>query len=243
MSEHLLTVAVPTMNRWHNFLEKQLPVYLSHPKIDCVVICDETGEDIDHICEAGIQDDPKLRLYQNESVLGIYGNKRNCLLKAPTKFVAVLDSDNFFEPSYFDTVADCIQRDGNQAEKMIYVAAGNERLFLDTGRVENKIGHFSGMRINRANWNQVLETPAWNFLLNDGNAVWPKEVVKHMPDIPDEDIAATDSILAMRQAIQAGFTLSVEPALSYVHTVHDGSEWNQTEVVSSKLLRMRNWRV
>lgn len=238
-----LTVAIPTMDRWYQFLKRQLPLYLDHPKIECVVICDENGHDIDAICETGLQDNPKLRLYQNERVLGVYGNKRQCLLKAPTDFVAILDSDNFFDAAYFDEVLDCIERDGLEAKNTVYAAAGNERLFLDTGVTENKIKHFSGKRIDRSNWNSVLQTTGWNFLLNDGNAVWPKSFVKYMPDIPEERVVGTDSILAMRQAIQAGFTLSVEPSLSYVHTVHDGSHWTQNQVASNRLLAMMDWRV
>ena len=238
-----LTVAIPTMDRWDKFLKKQLPVYLDHPLIECVVVCDENGNDISSICEAELHDNPKLRLYQNESVLGVYGNKRQCRLKAPTDFVAVLDSDNYFEPSYFDKIVNCIYRDGEDAKKTIYAAAGNERLFLDTGAKENRVAHFSGKRIDRRNWNDVLQTVGWNFLLNDGNAVWPKSIVGYIPDIPEERVVGTDSILAMRQAIQAGYTLSVEPGLSYIHTVHDGSHWTLNQAASNRLLATMDWRV
>ena len=235
----MLTVAIPTMDRWQKFLKKQLPVYLDHPGIDCVLVSDENGHDIESICEEGYDTSYKLRLYQNDSVLGVYGNKRQCLLKAPTEYVAILDSDNYFAPSYFDHVLECIKRG---EEKTIYCAGVNERLF-ETGFTENRTKHFSGMRINRDNWNQVLETPGWNFLLNDGNAVWPKSFASKMPDLPEERVVGTDSILAMRQAIQAGYTLSVEPGLHYIHTVHDGSHWTQNERASNRLLGLMNWRV
>lgn len=244
MSSPTLTVAIPTMDRWDKFLKKQLPIYLDHPLVECVVICDENGNDIGKICEDGYDMNPKLRLYQNESVLGVYGNKRQCLLKAPSQYVAVLDSDNWFEPSYIDHVIHhCINRDGDKAEKTIYSAGGNERLFLDTGVKENRIKIFNGMRISKSNWNTVLETVGWNFLLNDGNAVWPKSFVQYMPDLPEEIVVGTDSILAMKYAIQAGYTMSVEPGLQYIHTVHDGSHWNQNAAVSSRLMMQMNWRV
>ena len=240
-----LSIAIPTMDRW-DFLKRQLPVYLEHPSVDCVIICDENGHDIDEICLSGLDTNPKLRLYQNEKVLGVYGNKRQCLMKAPTDYVAVLDSDNFFDAAYITTVVDCIKRDLLENNSTtIYCAAGNERLFLETGQVENKIKHFSGMIINRSNWNNILKTPSWNFLLNDGNAVWPKSVAKYIPDLEEEKVVGTDSILAMRLAILAGYTLSVEPSLTYTHTVHGGSHWTQNEVVSNRLLSSHptGWRL
>lgn len=243
MSKPTLTVAIPTMDRWDKFLKKQLSIYLDHPLIDCVVVCDENGNDIEKICEEGYDKNPKLRLYQNESILGVYGNKRQCLLKAPSQYVAVLDSDNWFEPSYFDRVIECINRDGDLAEKTVYSAGENERLFLDTGVKENRIKHFSGKRVNKSNWNTTLKVVGWNFLLNDGNAVWPKNFIQHMPDLPEERVVGTDSILAMRYAIQAGYTMSVEHSLHYIHTVHDGSHWTLNAGVSSRLMGLMDWRL
>ena len=236
-----LTVAIPTMDRWSSFLKSELPAYLSNPTIDAVVISDENGNDIQSICESGLDSDPKLRLYQNDSVLGVYGNKRQCLLRSSTDYVAVLDSDNHFEPAFFDAFYASRQRDHN--DKTIYCAGDNRRVDLNTGIEEDRTRHFSGMRISRSNWNSVLETKGWNFLLNDGNCIWPRAVVKHMPDLPEEQIVGTDSIYAMRQAIQAGYTLCVEPTMSYIHTVHDGSHWLQNATVSSRLMGMRDWRV
>jgi len=243
MSKPTLTVAIPTMDRWDKFLKKQLPIYLDHPLVDCVVVCDENGNDIEKICLEGYDKNPKLRLYQNEFILGVYGNKRQCLLNAPTQYVAVLDSDNWFEPSYFVNLMECIKRDGELAEKTIYTAGENERLFLETGVKENRIKHFSGKRINSENWNTILKIVGWNFLLNDGNAVWPKSFVHHMPDLPEERVVGTDSLLAMRYAIQAGYTMSVEHSLHYIHTVHDGSHWTQNAGVSSRLMGQTDWRI
>ena len=229
------------MDRWSTFLKSELPAYLSNPTIDAVVISDENGNDIQSICEAGLDTDPKLRLYQNDSVLGVYGNKRQCLLRSSTDYVAVLDSDNHFEPAFFEAFYASRQRDGG--DKTIYCAGNNRRVDLNTGIEEDRTRHFSGMRISRSNWNTVLEMTGWNFLLNDGNCIWPRAVVKHMPDLPEEQIVGTDSIYAMRQAIQAGYTLCVEPTMSYIHTVHDGSHWLQNARVSSRLMGMRDWRV
>jgi hypothetical protein len=237
-----LTVAIPTMERW-SFLKDQVPKYLNDPNVSYLVISDENGKDINVMSELELDSNSKLRLYENDSVLGVYGNKRQCFLKAPSPWVAVLDSDNKFEPSFFSEFLKCKDRDGALAEKTIYCAGENIRLDLNTGLTEDKTSQFSGMKISRENWNSVLEMRGWNFLLNDGNCIWPRDVVKHFPDIPEDQIVGTDSIFFMRQAIQAGYTLSVEPTMRYVHTVHDGSHWLQNSQVSSRLMGMRDWRV
>lgn len=237
-----LTVAVPTMERW-SFLKTQVPKYLNDPNVAFVVISDENGRDINVICELEMDSHTKLRLYQNDTVLGVYGNKRQCFLKAPSEWVAVLDSDNNFEPDFFEAFLKAKDRDGAKANKTIYCAGFIQHLNLETGEIENKTQQFNGMKISRENWNDILKMQGWNFLLNDGNCIWPRDVIRHFPDLPEDQIVGTDSIFFMRQAIQAGYTLSVEPTMHYVHTVHNGSHWLQNVAVSSRLMGLRDWRV
>lgn len=242
MLEPGLTIAIPTMRRW-SFLEKQLSVFLNHPRVSFVVICDETGEDIQAICEAGYDMNPKLRLYNNDTVLGVYGNKRRCMLLSGTEWVAILDSDNEFTPEFIDAFWAAVERDGAAAAKTIYCAGKNTRLFLETGKTEDKTAHFCGMRVSREGWNRLFQMPSWNYLLNDGNAIWPATVAAAWPDMPEERIVGTDSIFAMRQAIRAGYTLCVEPTMAYTHTVHDGSHWLLHDKASTRLMNTTDWRV
>jgi len=238
----MLTVAIPTMERW-SFLKDQVPKYLADPNVSFLVISDENGKDINVMCELELDSHIKLRLYQNDNVLGVYGNKRQCFIKAPSDWVAVLDSDNQFDASFFDAFLKCKERDGAKADKTIYCAGEIVRLDLATGLTEDKTSQFSGMKISRDNWNKVLSTTGWNFLLNNGNCIWPKSVIRYFPNLPEDQIVGTDSIFFMRQAIQAGYTLSVEPTMRYVHTVHDGSHWLQNAAVSSRLMGLRDWKV
>jgi GT2 family glycosyltransferase len=238
----MLSVAIPTMNRWTTFLKKQFPIYVDHPKIASIVVCDETGHDLESICQDGYDTNPKVRLFQNETRLGIYGNKRQCLLSSSTEFVALLDSDNFFDPEFFTEALRCIERDGDASKKTVYCAGKNIR-HLESGETEERIRHFNGMKITRDNWNTILKTPGWNFLLNNGNCIWPRDVVRHFPELSDSEIAAADSILAAKLAVEAGYTLSIEPTLQYKHMVHSDSGWIQTEYESSRILSSRNWKI
>jgi glycosyltransferase involved in cell wall biosynthesis len=237
-----LTVAIPTMKRF-SFLEKAIPQYLDNPLITAVVLCDETGEDVKQIQEKAWGRNPKLRLHVNPKRLGMYYNKRRCLELAPTDWVAVLDSDNIFPEEFFLTLHE-LWKDEGLSQKTVYASGQIVRVFLKTGESEQKTEQFSGIRISKSNWNTVLRTPGWNFLLNDGNWVGHKSLLNAWPtDIQEEQIRATDSLRIVRNFVQHGFTYYVVPELKYIHTVHDDSEWIKTEQQSSYLLATTDWRL
>ena len=48
MQQPYLTIAIPTMKRW-DFLKNTLPTYLARPEVGEVIICDETGDDVNEI--------------------------------------------------------------------------------------------------------------------------------------------------------------------------------------------------
>jgi hypothetical protein len=237
-----LTVAVPTMRRWKGFLEKSLPQLLSNEYVTYVVISDETGEDVEAIRASRWAHHAKLRLSVNETRLGMYANKRRCVELSPTDWVAVLDSDNIFPDVFFEALFD-LWKDEGSSTKTVYAASEIVRVFLKTGESEERTRHFSGMRITKGNWNQVLKMKAWNFLLNDGNWVGHKSVLDAWPPLSEAQVRATDSIRIVKNLVQEGWTYSIVPGMRYIHTVHDDSEWIKTEADSSYLLATTDWRI
>jgi hypothetical protein len=237
-----LTVAIPTFRRWKGFLEKSLPQFLNNQYVSYVVINDETGEDVAAIKASRWATHPKLQLFVNEQRLGMYGNKRKCVERSPTDWVAVLDSDNIFPDVFFEALFDTWKDEGSST-KMVYAASEIVRVFLKTGDSEERTRHFTGMRIHKGNWNQILQMKAWNFLLNDGNWVGHKSVLEAWPPMPEERVKATDSIRIVRNLVDKGWTYSIVPGMRYIHTVHDDSEWIKTEADSTRLLATTDWRL
>jgi glycosyltransferase involved in cell wall biosynthesis len=237
-----LTVAIPTMRRWKGFLEKSLPQFLENPYVSRVLVCDETGEDVKAIEQTEYVNHPKLMLITNDRRLGMYANKRRCVELSPTPWVAVLDSDNIFPDEYFEALFDLWKEEGANS-KTVYAASEIVRVFLKTGESEERTNHFTGMRIQRKNWNQVLQMKDWNFLLNDGNWVGHTSVLESWPPMPEEKIRATDSIRIVKQLVDKGWTYSIVPGMRYIHTVHDDSEWIKTDRESSFLLATTDWRL
>lgn len=237
-----LTVAIPTMRRWKGFLEKSLPMFLNNDSISYVVVCDETGEDTVAIRNSKWASHPKLIVHTNEKRLGMYANKRKCVEMSPTDWVAVLDSDNIFPDVFFEALFE-VWKDEGANTKTVYAASEIVRVFLKTGESEERTKHFSGMRITKANWNQVLKMKAWNFLLNDGNWVGHTSVLEAWKPIEEDKVKATDSIRIVKGLVEQGWTYSIVPGMRYIHTVHDDSEWIKTEQQSGYLLATTEWRI
>lgn len=237
----MLTVAIPTMRRWKGFLEKSLPTFLHNDHVSQVVICDETGEDFDAIQKSKWFQHPKLSLYKNEKKLGMYANKRRCIEQSKTEWVAVLDSDNIFPEAFFETLMDTWANKPDP--KTVYASSEIIRLFLKTGESEERTKQFAGLKINKENWNTMFTKKGWNFLLNDGNWVAHRSVLDVWPAMDEDKIKATDSIRIVRNFILGGFTYYSVPDLSYIHTVHDDSEWKKTEKESTKIFVTTDWKI
>ncbi len=237
------TVAIPTMRRWSSFLEKSLPQYLEFDLVSHVVVCDETGEDAAAIAASKYATNPKLRVYTNPKRLGAYLNKRNCLEKSPTDWVAVLDSDNIFSEDYFEKAYAALKQESFNPS-LVLASADHIRLFVKTGKEENRTSHFSGLRVTRTNWNTILQMPNWNFILNDGNYIVHKKFLSALnPHYTLEQVYASDAILAAKQFVEQGAIYYFVPGLRYIHTVHEDSEWLKTDRESTRVLNTTDWRI
>jgi len=232
-----LTIAIPTMRRW-DFLKDSLPVYLARDEVAEVIICDETGEDAASI-RAAFQS-PKLRLIVNERRLGIYENKRKVLGLANTPWVALLDSDNYFSDEWFDTLQENLDK---MNSKIIYASADFNTCDIRTAEVTKPCKKFSGLRLDKTGWNSMLDKPGWPLLLNDGNWVLPRDAVEFLPDIKSINLAAVDALFMLRCFVKAGYTVWYVPNLEYIHIVHDGSSWLETEKESNRILSINNWHI
>lgn len=237
-----LTVAIPTMRRWEPFLKMFLPTYLNSPQVRHVLISDETGEDIAAILASEWALHPKLILNQNPVRLGIYHNKRRCIELAPTEWVGVFDSDNFFPPEYFQKLEEIWNKGFNP---MHFYACGRGFFVNENGGdVTRPLDLFSGHVLDRSNWNSIFNLQGWNYLLNDGNWVVNRSVLAHLPtDVLDKDILAADAIYMVHKFVRAGYSFNIVDGLSYIHTVHKGSTWAATSEDSTRIFNDTNWTI
>jgi len=237
----MLGIAITTMNRF-SFLKESLPIYLGHPDVGEVVVCDETGEDMKQILQTEtFYTNPKLRVVTNKSRLGIYKNKCKALSLCTTAYVAVLDSDNHFSEEWIDTVIETLRSSDG---KTILASADFRNMNIMTGELTYPCKEFSGLRLDMVTWNKVFEKPRWNFLLNDGNWVVPRECFACLPqETTSQSLQAADAIFMLQCFIKGGYSIYYVPGLTYLHVVHDGSTWLQTEKESTRILNTISWRI
>lgn len=243
MNQPFLSICIPTLRRW-SFLQQTLPLYLQRPEVGEVIVTDETGEDAAQIQLQSWGSHPKLRIFINPVQKGIYANKRYAATLATFPYIAILDSDNLFGEDWFEDLAEAIQ---SNSDPRIYGSAAFKSVDIDTGEVAYHCKHFDGLHLTPALWNQFLGTPKWNFLLNDGNWVIPKEAVRvWIDEIPSADILGAkycDALYTLRLFIKAGYSIYYIPGLSYIHTVHRGSSWLLTDRESTRAMNTTDWRI
>jgi len=226
------------MKRWF-FLRDLLPIYLERPEVSEIVICDETGEDVDEILKSSFGNNPKLKLHKNDKRLGIYENKRKVLSLVSSNWVALFDSDNIFGDDWFAHISS-LTLDPN----MIYASADFKTVDIRSGSVSRPCTQFSGLTLDASSWNSMFGQRGWNFLLNDGNWLVPKGVLATLPaETKSENLLAADAIYMLRCFIQGGYSIHYSKGLEYTHLVHDGSSWIQEEKQSSKILGNTDWRI
>jgi len=238
----VLTIAIPTMKRWE-FLKDTLPVFLARDEVAEVIVCDETGEDAAAIKVSEYNGNPKLRVVVNDRKLGIYENKRKVfgLAHKAIPWVALLDSDNYFNDEWFDRLFETIDLTN---DKMIYASADFRHVDIHSGLVRYMCKDFSGVRLSKDSWNSVFDKKGWNFLLNDGNWVVPRGAYDMLPaSVKSEHYMAADAIYMLRRCILGGYTIWYVPDLVYIHTQHMNSSWMLTEKESARILSINDWRI
>ena len=241
MSSFSLSIAIPTMNRW-SFLKDSIPCYLSRPEVAEVVICDENGDDIEQILKSSFGKNPKLKLFKNERRLGIYENKLKAMTLTTCDWIALFDSDNIFDDVWFDTISST-----TLLTQTVYASADFKTIDSrekTRGSVNTPCKKFSGLTIDAKTWNSIFERPGWNFLLNDGNWLVPRETIKTLPtDVKSDSLMAADAIFMLRRFIKGGYSIHYLPGLEYIHLVHDDSSWIKTSAESERILTRTNWLI
>ena len=235
MSDGMLTIAIPTMRRW-SFLKTMLPVFLARPEVAEVILCDETGEDA--AAAAAFTTNPKLKIHVNEKRLGIYENKKKAFGLAKG-WVALLDSDNVFPDEWFEYLADLDFSD----KRKIYGSADFKSLDAETAKVTSPCQEFSGIVLDKTTWNTFLHKPKCFLLLNDGNWILHRDLYEYLPNMPSHALKAADAVFMLHTFINRGCIIEYPAGFQYIHMVHPGSSWLQTEVESTGVLKSIDWRV
>ena len=213
------------MNRWE-FLQVNIPKYLTNPYISEIIISDENGQDAEKI--RATFNDPKIRVSVNDSRLGPFLNKRKVVSLASNPFVCLMDSDNFAPQSYFE--AWIISLNGQTPDEQTIYAPSR------TIPQENHKGFdyrkFNNICITSENYKNYWKDPLMPVVYNTGNYIVSKMMymstetdteLKHLESERSPDVMFQNYFMWKNNNMK----MILVPDMEYHHIVHPGSYYLQ----------------
>jgi hypothetical protein len=225
----LLSVCIPTMNRWQ-YLKESLPKYIDNPHIDEIVICDETGFDAlairQHYSTCG-----KVKVYINDAPLGAGLNKMNVVSKAKNTWVALLDSDNFADTDYFLTWQTYVDTHGVDTATVYAPSVCHNK----DGYANFDYSKHNDKAINKTNFQQCFRDGLWEMILNTGNFIVHRD--NYLGAIPTQPAvqpllkrnSPIEAYLKAGALIEHAMNYRVIPDMKWYHGINKESVFSQNE--------------
>lgn len=219
-----ISLCIPTMNRYKNFLEINLPKYIKNDLISEIVISDENGNDIKQIKE-NIKDLSKFKFHVNNEQKGVFYNKIQACKLATNEWIALIDSDNFAPTEYFSTAIKIIET-FNFSKKNVVLAPSFAKPHFDYRR-------FNGMCFKKDKLSKIPNAREKSqTVMNTMNYILNKSLIDNL-FISDEDASLlknknmpVDSILLNILFFeQQDMEMYIVENMHYEHAVHDDSNY------------------
>jgi hypothetical protein len=231
----MISLCIPTMDRYDDFLSKNLPKYLENEWIDEIIITDENGEDIKKIIE-NFPENKKLILIPNENRLGPLLNKLKACSYAKNEWISLMDSDNYADENYFIVAKEYIEK--NITEKNVILAPSKANPKFDYSHLSGFIYKKGDFTNNYEKEKQLLEvsngeyTPS-KVCMNTGNYIINKYLIDNLDLSLEKDnipySSACDVIYINTLWFeQLDLHMYIVPNLEYEHVVHGKSIYMET---------------
>jgi glycosyltransferase involved in cell wall biosynthesis len=217
-----ISLCIPTYKRFDTFLCTNLTRYLENPYIDEIVVCDENGEDSQKI-SVHFPNEPKIKVYTNETILGAFSNKNRVVTLASNDWVCLMDSDNYAPPSYFEAWISYIESNGISSKKvylpMYTIPQPNHGGFNYT--------EFQHLQLDSTTIGQYNIDPL-SCMLNTGNYIFHKqnytESNQHLIEYHRTGVKCVQDVIFKALLLFLNHSVFVlVPNMAYDHIVHDGS--------------------
>ena len=227
----MFSLCIPTIDRFDTFLRKNLEEYLKNDLISEIVVCDENGRDADKIAAEFGDANGKLRVFRNESRLGPFLNKLKCCRLATQTWIALIDSDNFADRTYFETAKAFLETHTVPDTSIIAPCWAQPR--FDYRHLAGSLLSIQTLGSSRRQEIQINPPFTSEVLMNTGNYVLNKYLVDNLNIELEKDnipLSSACDVIYMNTLFfeQLDMHMYVVPGLYYEHVVHDGSVYIQT---------------
>jgi len=206
-----LSICIPTWNRYELTIDSFSQVY-NDERVKNIIIVDDCSDDEIYVKLALMcRYMDKVHLYQNDTNLDCYRNKREAVSKATTDYCIVLDSDNEIGIDYLDA---------------LYKEEWDEDTILMPSFARPMFDYrdYSGITLTKENLAEYIDKPlietclnCMNYFVNAKNylEVWDGSV----------DPVTSDSLFQNYNWIMSARKFKIVSGLEYEHKVHDGSHY------------------
>lgn len=186
---------------------------LNDPRITEIIIVDDCSEwSIYEKLRNKLTSIAKVKLFSNETNLGMSRNKARSVELASNEWCIIFDSDNVIHPSYLDA----LKKLPNLNRHIIYMP--------DHAQPHFNYKHFRSEHITACNVAQISTRRDFDCLINTCNyLVNREEYLKAFEYNPE--MKGTDTAWYNYLWLKAGNGFYVVPGMNYIHKVHDGSGW------------------
>ena len=230
------SLCIATMNRFDEFLSKNLPKYLENALIAEIVVSDENGNDVAKIRDA-FGEHPKLRLYKNNTQLGPFLNKLQACSHANNEWIVLMDSDNFADVDYFIAAKAYLESHIGDQKNIILApsdASSNDKWpNLNFSHLSGFVYKHGTFAENKKREYQVKQTNLPSTILaNTGNYVINKYLIDNVniqPELQNIHLSPTCDVVFFNTLLfeQLDLNMHVVPTMKYEHVVHDNSIYIQ----------------
>lgn len=209
-----IDIAMPYHGDRRKYVLELLNQIHSDQRIGQIVIVDDCSPMQDYAAsKKAFERFEKVKMYRNEERLFVFGNKVRAVSLCKSRWVLLLDSDNFINRralSVFFSI--------HLSSRVVYAPS------MGVPRLDYR--EYAGLVLDAGNIAAYIDKPKMPMLLNTMNYFLPREMwldaIKTQHEIGFEPLTA-DSIYINYLLFRAGMRLGVVQGLYYGHAVHGGS--------------------
>ena len=217
-----ISLAIPHYNNTE-FIREALEPALNDERIGEIIICDDKSKDIDTLEQIlTTLNNPKIKLYKNQTNLGCYHNKLETVSKCSNEWAILLDSDNIISKEFIDRLYEIPE--WNTAT--IYAPQLAETFPHEPSELLN-FKAFANTHITPDVYiNNALTNLNFICLINDCNYFLPtQEYIKCMSQYTYErsTIDSLDSNVLFTDWLYNNNTVYIVDNLKYKHRIHPNS--------------------
>jgi hypothetical protein len=222
--QRFISVAIPHYNN-SNYICDAIDPLINDSRINEIIICDDKSSDIEALEQKlSTYNNPKIKLFKNETNLGCYHNKINTVSKCSNDWAILLDSDNIYDKTCIDTIYGIPNWDKNTIYSPSWAVTfpGTPSLILNYTKFNNQFISKS-LYVNEFNdstFQCLINT--CNYFLPVKNFIQCMDCVQH--DYKREVIDSLDSAVLFTDWLLSNNIFVVE-SLHYKHRLHDQSNY------------------